>query len=164
MRAKRSTTCSGASYRNSGMISMVSIDTTIAATMTRYTRKRESFCATVKRRQAMGLVVVDMRFTRAATTTPEEIDQRRVVDEDRAHAGRENLPQHDERDDRDQDRAHVVVVEALERREQRAADAARADDAHHRRVAQVGVELVGGKADEAREHLRHHAEREHRHE
>ena len=72
----------------------------------------------------------------------------------------QHFAQHDQRDDRDQDRAHEVVVEALERREQRAADAAGADDADHRRVAQVGVELVGGEADEAREHLRQHAVRE----
>ena len=56
-----------------------------------------------------------------------EIGERRVVDEDRAHGRRHQLPEHDQADDGDQDRAHEVVVEALERREQRAADAARAE-------------------------------------
>ena len=73
--------------------------------------------------------------------------------------GGKHLAQHDQRDDRDQDRADEVVVEALKRGEQRAADAAGADDADHRRVAQVRIELVGRESDEAGEHLRQHAER-----
>src|SRR4030095_3140572 len=62
-----------------------------------------------------------------------------------------------ERDDRDQDRANVVVVEALECGEQRAADPARADDADHRRIAQIAVELVGRETNEPRKDLRQHA-------
>ena len=53
--------------------------------------------------------------------------------------------------------SRIVVVELLERREHRAADAARADDADHRRVPQVRIDLIRREADEACEHLRQHA-------
>ena len=48
----------------------------------------------------------------------------RLPDEDFAHPGGEHLTHEDQRDDREQDRGHEVVVEALERGEERAPDAA----------------------------------------
>src|SRR5690606_41700484 len=78
-----------------------------------------------------------------------------VVEQNCTHHARQYFTQHDDADDGEQNGADKVVVEALECREQRAADTARAHDSHHGGVAQVGVELVGGKAHEPCEHLRH---------
>src|SRR5216683_5727481 len=116
MRVRRSTTCSGASARNSGMISTVRIAAAIAAPTRRYTVKRATRCAGVKRRQiryASGsvvatlvatLVLFQVLFATDAATfaAPENIRERESVDEDRANVGGEDFAGHDERDDRDQ--------------------------------------------------------------
>jgi hypothetical protein len=81
----------------------------------------------------------------------------RLVLVDPAHEGGEDLAGHHRQDDRDDDGQHEVVVEALEGGEQGGADATATDEADQGGIAQVRVELVGGKADEARQHLRHHA-------
>src|ERR1700693_4780525 len=145
MRVRRSATCSGASARNSGMISTVRIAAAIAAPTSRNTVKRAIRCAGVKRRQirrASGAAVSALVSTLVATSVvfqvlfatcgatfaaPENIRQRESIDEDRANVGGENFADHDERDDRNQYCTHVVIVESLKRREQRAADAAGAD-------------------------------------
>src|SRR3546814_18232946 len=49
-----------------------------------------------------------------------------------------------------------ILVEALEGREQGAAYAACAHNAHHGGVAQVGVHLIGGKANKAGKDLGQH--------
>src|SRR5690606_13888235 len=71
-----------------------------------------------------------------------------VVEEYSPHEARQQFAHHDDGDESNQDRGDEIVVKALECREQCAADAARAHDAHHGGVAQVGVELISGKADE----------------
>src|SRR6202140_1912344 len=129
MRVRRSATCSGASVRNSGMISTVLIAAAIAAPTRRYTVKRATRCAGVKRRQircASGsvvttlvatLVVFQVLFATDSATfaAPENIRERESIDEDRSNVGGEDFAGHDECDDRNQNRAHVVVVESLKR-------------------------------------------------
>src|SRR5439155_8816840 len=145
------------------MTTTVWIEATIAATIARYTPKRATRCAGVKRCQSFwcaASVIFEMAFTarrKPADAAAEEVHGRQAVDEDRPCARCEDLARHDQGDDRDQDRADVVVIEALERREQGSADAPCADDPDHRRVAQVRVELVGAEADEACEDLWQHA-------
>src|SRR5256885_3524158 len=157
MRVRRSATCSGASVRNSGMISTVLIAAAIAAPTRRYTVKRANRCAGVKRRQircASGsvlttlvatLVVFQVLFATDGATfaAPEDIPERESIDEDRSNVGGEDFAGHDERDDRNQNRAHVVVVESLKGSEQCAADAAGADDADHGRIARSEERRVG---------------------
>jgi hypothetical protein len=92
---------------------------------------------------------------------PDEVDERRVLDEDRAHRGREDFPTMMRAMIANQDRTDEVVVEALEGGEQGAADAPGADDAHHRRIAQVRIELIRRESDEPREDLRQNAVRQH---
>src|SRR2546430_12917263 len=178
MRIRRSATCSGASVRNSGMISTVLIAAAIAAQTRRYTVKRANRCAGVKRRQircATGsvvtalvatLVVFQVLFATdgAAFAAPEDIRERESIDEDRSNVGGEDFAGQDERDDRNQNRAHVVVVESLKGSEQRAADAAGADDADHGRIAQIGIELIGAEADKAGKDLREDTIGDHAHE
>src|ERR1700687_2911385 len=179
MRVRRSATCSGASVRNSGMISTLRSAAAIAAPTSRYTVKRAIRCAGVKRRQirsvsGSGVAILGatsvvfqvlLAVGEGATfAAPENIRERESVDEDRADGGGENFAGHDERDDRNQNCAHVVVVEALKRRDQLPADAAGADDADHGRIAQVGIELIGAEADEAGEDLRQDAIGDHAHE
>src|SRR5438105_11104372 len=138
--------------------------------MARYTAKRAMRCAGVNRRHASSCaasVILEMSLAvcgEPSHAAAEQVRERKAIDENRAHAHREQLSGHDQSDDRDQDRADIVIVEALERREQCAADAARADDAYHRRIAQVGIELVGAEADEPGEDLRQHAEGDDAHE
>src|ERR1700719_241499 len=157
MRVRRSATCSGASLRNSGMISTVLIAAAIAAPTRRYTVKRASRCAGVKRRQircasgsvvttlianlARTLVVFQVLFATDGATfaAPENIRERESIDEDRSNIGGEDFAGHDERDDRNQNRAHVVVVESLKGSEQRTADAAGPDDDDHGRIAQISI-------------------------
>src|ERR1700675_933144 len=162
MRVRRSAPCSGASVKNSGMISTVRSAAAIAAATSRYTVKRAIRCAGVKRRQirrasgvvaanwVAALVVFQMLFATGGATlaAPENIRERESVDEDRSNIGGEDFAGHDKRDDRNQNRAYIVVVESLKGSEQRAADAAGADDADHGRIAQVGIELLGAEAEE----------------
>src|ERR1700693_1289908 len=178
MRVRRSATCSGASVRNSGIISTVRIAAAIAAATSRYTVKRAIRCAGVKRRQIRcpsgvvvanwvpDLVVFQMLFATGGATlaAPENIRERESVDEDRSNIGGEDFAGHDKRDDRNKNRAYIVVVKSLKGSEQRAADAAGADDADHGRIAQVGIELIGAEADEAGKDLRQHAVGDHAHE
>src|SRR6202171_6786905 len=179
LRVRSSPTRSAASVSNSGMISTLRSAPAIAAPTSRYTVKRAIRCAGVKRRQIRSVsgsgvailgatsVVFQVLFAVGEGATfapPENIRERESVDEDRANVGGEDFAGHDERDDRSQDRAHVVVVEPLKRGEQRAADAAGADDADHGRIAQVGIELIGAEADEAGEDLRQDAIGDHAHE
>src|SRR5437762_3314125 len=113
MRVRRSATCSGASVRNSGMISTVRIAAAIAAPTSRYTMKRANRCAGVKRRQircANGssgaiLVATSVIFQvlfavgeGATFAPPENIRERESVDEDRANVVGENFAGHDEGD------------------------------------------------------------------
>src|SRR6266568_1456475 len=118
MRVRRSATCSGASARNSGMISTVRSAAPIAAPTSRNTVKRAIRCAGVKRRQIrcasavvstpvaiLGAtsVVFQVLFAMgegAASSPPENIRERESVDEDRANVGGEDFAGHDERDDR----------------------------------------------------------------
>ena len=61
-----------------------------------------------------------MAFTarrKPADAAAEEVHERQAVDEDRPYARCEDLARHDQGDDRDQDRANVVVIETLERRD-----------------------------------------------
>ena len=60
----------------------------------------------------------------------------------------------DDRDDQDQDRADVGIVEFADRLHQVLADAAGADEAEHRRAAHVDLEAQQREAGEAGEHLR----------
>src|SRR6187399_456964 len=145
MRFSRSAICSGASSMNSGMTSTERIEATIAITIPKYTAKRAMRCPGVNRHQVLA--------SSAAVVTGLFLIHFAALEKNRAHAGGQQFADEDQEDDGQQHRAHEVVVEALERGEQCAADAARADDADHRRVAQVGIELVGRKADEAPEHL-----------
>src|SRR3981189_2378890 len=99
MRVRRSATCSGASVRNSGMISTVLIAAAIAAATRRYTGKRANRCAGGKRRQirraggcvvrplVATLVVFQVLFATdgAALAAPENIRERESVDEDRSN-------------------------------------------------------------------------------
>src|SRR5450755_63593 len=139
MRVSRSAICSGASVRNSGMISTVWIAAAIAIPTSRNTVKRATRCAGVKRRQircatgsgvsawvAASVIFEVLHAMNGGATlaAPENIRERESIDEDRADVSGQDLAGHDERDDRNQDRAHVVVIEALKRGEQRAADAA----------------------------------------
>src|SRR5258706_9399735 len=158
MGLSRSAIRSGAWSMNSGITSTARTETTIAVTIARYTAKRAMRCAGVKRRQVFASSVAVVTRSASLFVHPA------ALEEYRAYARSEQLADEDQEDDGQQHRAHEIVVEALERGEQRAADAARADDAHHRRVAQVGIELIGRKADEAPEHLRQHAVRDHVHE
>ena len=73
-----------------------------------------------------------------------------------SHPPRQDFPNHDDGDDGENDGEHEIVVEALESCEQRRADAAAADQADQRGIAQVGIELVGAKTDQPRHHLRRH--------
>src|SRR5258706_11915785 len=118
MRLSKSAICSGASSRNSGITSMFWIETAIAITIERYTAKRASRCARVKRRQVLASSV--------AVLTPRAsfFVHLAALEENRAHPRRDYLADKNQKDDRDQHRAHEVVVEALECREQRAADSA----------------------------------------
>src|SRR5450755_2361182 len=123
IRERRSATCSGASLKNSGMISTAWIAAAIATPTSRYTAKRAIRCAGVKRRQircAMGCVVAtsvvfQVLFVVGGATfaAPENIREREPVDEDRANIGGKYFAGHDEHDDRNQNCADVVVVEAL---------------------------------------------------
>src|SRR5258705_13833528 len=120
MRVRRSATCSGASVRNSGMISTVRIAAAMAAPTSRYTVKRDNRCAGVKRRQIrcascdVSIVVATSVVFQvlsavgdgAAFAPPENIRERKSVDEDRANVGGEDFAGHDEGDDRNQNRAH----------------------------------------------------------
>ena len=68
---------------------------------------------------------------------------------------------HDEADDYDQNRQHHVKIKPLICFEQRRTDAAAADKTHHGRIPQVGVEQIGGKASEARQHRGLHTHDQH---
>src|SRR5258705_5847934 len=137
MRLSKSAICSGASSRNSGITSMFWIETTIAITIARYTAKRASRCAGVKRRQVLASSVAAVTFALSLFI------HLAALEENRAHPSRKHLTNKDQKNDREQHRAHEIVVEALECSEQRTADAAGADDPDHGRIAQIGIELVG---------------------
>src|SRR6266853_183613 len=182
MRVRRSATCSGASLRNSGMISTVRIAAAIAAPTRRYTGNRAIRCAGVERRQircasgsvvatlvanlVASLVVFQVLFATGGATfaAPQNIRERESVDEDRSNVGGEDFTGYDERDDRNQNRAHIVVVEPLKGSKQGAADAAGADDTDHGRIAKIGIELIGAEADKAGKDLRQDTVGDHTHE
>lgn len=123
------------------MISTVRMDMTSTATEPRYTANLASRWAGVNRCHSYCLVI-----------------------EHPLYADGQELGNHDQADDGNEDGAQEVVVVALERREERAADTTRADDADHGGVTDVGVELVGGESDESVEHLGHDRVYEYGHE
>src|SRR5438045_2714237 len=127
MRVSRSTTCSGASARNSGMTSTVRSDTTMATTIARYTANRVRRCAAEKRchtgSRSVSLIG-DGQGTRRMNrcVRAEQTGEACALDEDCTDRGRQDFADHDQQDDGDEDGADIVVVESLEGCEQGAAD------------------------------------------
>src|SRR6056297_820107 len=78
--------------------------------------------------------------------------------------GRQIFTDHDQRDDRQQNSAQKIIVEALEGCEQGTTNTAGPDNADHSCVPEVGVELIGGESDEPVQDLRQDRENEHTHE
>src|SRR5437016_129868 len=108
MRATRSPICSGASWRNSGITSTLRSDCTMAAAIAIQTVRRTIFCTSVCRSHA-----------RAAGCEAGSVAPASNM-EDLLHVVGEKLAANDDGDDGGEDREDEVVVESLERREERA--------------------------------------------